>query len=254
MRWSRVVLNTNPARVVGEGGEQCVGVGVEVDAVASFGFGGGQHGAVGAFDPAGAERDPHRVVVDVVPPQRQQLCASCAGGRGQHQQHVQHRVAISDVSQQCVELDRGRRMEFSGCDRDAVGSFGGVVPHPSPSHRVGECRSDHDMHPRQRARCEWATVQPTAQAKCDICRRSAMLSFRRRGVIRGVGAGNGQGPSGSGGSWSAPTTPDAIANHASSSSDIVDFAPIVLVDRTSATNAARARSASARLPCTVALR
>jgi hypothetical protein len=47
---------------------------------------------------------------------------------------------------------------------------------------------------------------------------------------------------------------DAIANHASRSSDIVDCAPIVLVDRTSATNTARARSASARLPCTVALR
>ena len=136
---------------IGEGGEQCVGVGVEVDAVASFGLRGRQHGAVGAFNPAGAERDPHRVVFDVVPPQRQQLCASCAGGRGQHQQQVQHRVAISDVSQQCVQLDRGRRMELSGCDRDAVGSFGGVVPHPSPSHRVGECRSDHDMHPRQRA-------------------------------------------------------------------------------------------------------
>jgi hypothetical protein len=48
--------------------------------------------------------------------------------------------------------------------------------------------------------------------------------------------------------------PDAIANQASRSSDIVEVETIALVHRTSATNTARARSASARLPCTVALR
>jgi hypothetical protein len=47
---------------------------------------------------------------------------------------------------------------------------------------------------------------------------------------------------------------DAIANQASSSSEAVEVEPIVLSDWTSATRRASARSASARLPVTVAVR
>ncbi len=73
---------------------------VEVDHVTAFGLGGGEHRAVWSFDPAGAERHPSGGEVDVVPAQPEQLSATGAGERRQHQQGVQIRVAGGDIVEQ----------------------------------------------------------------------------------------------------------------------------------------------------------
>jgi hypothetical protein len=80
-------------RCLGVFGENRERVRVEVDHVAAFGLRCREHRAVGAVDPAGAERHPVRVEVHVVPSQSEELCASRAG-EGSEERVVAVIVAI----------------------------------------------------------------------------------------------------------------------------------------------------------------
>ena len=120
---------------LGENGER---VRIEVDHVAAFGLRRRQHRAVGAFDPAGAERHPVGVEVHVAPSQSEELCASRPSEGSEEHEGVHRLVAFTDMVEKVAQFVRGRRTELGTGGDDSMGAFDGVVPRPAPTHRLSE--------------------------------------------------------------------------------------------------------------------
>ena len=76
--------------------------------------------------------------MNVVPAQSEQLGAAGAGEHGEHEQSVQLGVARSDVVEEGAQLLAGRWAHFAADCDEPMGPFDGVVPNPSPAHRLGE--------------------------------------------------------------------------------------------------------------------
>jgi hypothetical protein len=116
--------------MLGVGSEHGERGGIEIDDVGTLGLGGGKHPAVGSFDPAAAERHPAGIEVHVVPAQAEQLGPSSTCARGYHQEHMQLWVSCRHMVEQGPELVGGWRVQLASGGHDAVGTVGGVVPHP----------------------------------------------------------------------------------------------------------------------------
>jgi hypothetical protein len=168
-RHSPIVAEHEPSRVIlTQYGERLVGERRDLEAVAPFRLG-RRHGRTGgSLHPASNERDALVVVVDLFPRQPEQLCSAGAGRGGEQHERVEPRIARLDVIEEVLQLCWCRRMQLGWWDDDAVCSFVGVVPDPSPPHRLGERGAEHDVDPVECPWFEGATSHAAALAQGGV--------------------------------------------------------------------------------------
>ena len=174
-RGAAVVTEHEPLRPVASlplGGEHAEHVDrhrVEVDDVTAFGLGGGEHRAVGSFDPAGAERHPSGGEVDVVPAQPEQLGAAGAGERRQHQQGVQVRVACRRHESSSVRSSSGVGGRSSAVTWTMRWARSAGLSHTQPQRiACANAARTHDMDAGQGAGRQRSAAHPAAAAQRGV--------------------------------------------------------------------------------------